>query len=120
MPTRPKQPCRQPNCPELVESGYCYAHRRKNDRPRGTSTQRGYTYAWQQLRLFVLRRDKYLCQHCLQQGFVTVATDVDHIIALSKGGARLDPDNCQSLCRTCHNRKTAEDNRGKVSHLSLQ
>ncbi len=31
---------------------------------------------------------------------------VDHIVPISMGGARLDPDNCQSLCSRCHNRKT--------------
>lgn len=96
----------------MVEHGFCEQHQsrqRELDR-RVSSTQRGYDYAWQRLRLFVLRRDRYLCQHCLKQDIVTIATDVDHIIPLSKGGARLEPDNCQSLCRTCHNRKTAKDN----------
>lgn len=30
---------------------------------------------------------------------------VDHILAKRKGGTD-DPSNFQSLCRTCHNRKT--------------
>jgi 5-methylcytosine-specific restriction enzyme A len=116
MPTRPKQPCRHPNCAELVEAGFCDAHKAAQPQ-RGTSTQRGYDYHWQKVRVFVLRRDKYLCQHCLAQGIITVATDVDHIIPLSRGGARLDPENLQSLCRTCHNRKTAVDN---LSHGTME
>jgi 5-methylcytosine-specific restriction enzyme A len=108
MPCRPKQPCRHPSCPELVEAGFCDTHKAVQPQ-RGTSSERGYDYRWQKVRLLVLRRDKYLCQHCLRQGVITVATDVDHIIALSRGGARLDPANLQSLCRTCHNRKTASD-----------
>jgi len=117
VPTRPKQPCRQPNCPELADNGFCTEHAPEADRRanwRESSTKRGYDAVWRRLRLFILRRDKYLCQHCLRQGVVTVATDVDHIIPLSRGGARLDPANLQGLCETCHNRKTAADNAPKV------
>lgn len=112
MPNRPKRPCRQPGCPELVDSGFCdkhQNHRRALDR-RTSSTQRGYDADWQRVRIEALRRDKYLCQHCLREGRVTPAEDVDHIVPLSRGGARLDHGNLQSLCRPCHNVKTAKDN----------
>ena len=35
------------------------------------------------------------------------ATDVDHIVPISLGGAELDPDNFRSLCRSCHSKVTA-------------
>jgi 5-methylcytosine-specific restriction protein A len=49
-----------------------------------------------------------LCRECLSQGIVTEATTVDHIIPLSQGGTDTD-DNCQSLCQTHHEAKTAKD-----------
>lgn len=49
-----------------------------------------------------------LCVHCEQRGDVTVATEVDHIIALTNGGPDTD-ENCQGLCGPCHERKTIKD-----------
>lgn len=46
---------------------------------------------------------------CLSKGLVRPATEVDHIIPLSEGGARLDPQNTQSLCSRCHLNKTARE-----------
>ena len=48
-----------------------------------------------------------LCQSCEMIGVVTPAKDVDHIIEIEDGGEPFDLDNTQSLCRACHNRKTA-------------
>ncbi|XPS83916.1 HNH endonuclease domain protein [Desulfosarcina variabilis str. Montpellier] len=36
---------------------------------------------------------------------------VDHIVELKDGGAPLSEDNVQSLCRSCHQRKTAREAR---------
>lgn len=36
---------------------------------------------------------------------VVLALEVDHVMPLSAGGAFADPDNLQSLCSTCNNRK---------------
>lgn len=77
---------------------------------KGTSTERGYGYAWQKLRLRVIKRDKGLCQECLRKGFVTAGTDVDHIVAKCNGGTD-DLDNLQLLCKECHREKTLEDKR---------
>lgn len=37
---------------------------------------------------------------------------IDHIIPLAIGGAKLDPDNMQLLCKECHKQKTKKDNVG--------
>ena len=37
------------------------------------------------------------------------ANAVDHIVAISQGGAELDPVNLQSLCRRHHNTKTTSE-----------
>lgn len=46
---------------------------------------------------------------CKAKGRVTPATEVDHIVPLRQGGARLDRSNLQSLCRPCHAQKTRSD-----------
>lgn len=60
-----------------------------------------YDHAWQQVRRIVLHRDRYECQirgpRCTQQ-----ATEADHIVALAKGGARLDLTNLRAACRPCN------------------
>lgn len=49
-----------------------------------------------------------LCRRCMAKGKWTVATRVDHILPLYKGGTD-DDENCQSLCEPCHDAKTVED-----------
>lgn len=46
---------------------------------------------------------------CAEFNIVTPATVVDHIIEISDGGKADDINNLQSLCRACHNRKTAKE-----------
>lgn len=43
-----------------------------------------------------------LCELCEAAGLVVPATDVDHIVPISQGGAKLDPANFRALCRSCH------------------
>jgi 5-methylcytosine-specific restriction protein A len=47
----------------------------------------------------------------MKQGRVTLATQVDHIVALVNGGTddRFDDSNRQGLCDPCHDAKTALD-----------
>lgn len=54
-------------------------------------------------------RHNPLCEECLRHGRITLATLVDHIVPIKKGGACLDMDNLQSMCDSCHNRKTAKE-----------
>ena len=49
-----------------------------------------------------------ICVACKAKGRVTVATQVDHIVALVNGGED-DHDNRQALCASCHQVKTAQD-----------
>jgi len=114
MPYKPAKPCKIPNCPAKAgPSGYCPAHeaalppstRNPDDRP--SASQRGYNSRWQRARLAYLRAHP-LCVKCRAEGRVEVATVVDHIIP-HRGDWELfwDRDNWQSLCETCHNKKTA-------------
>lgn len=55
------------------------------------------------LRLAVMRRDSYTCNHC---GYIGTLGDLelDHVVPWSWGGAD-SFDNLQTLCRPCNRRK---------------
>ena len=92
--------------------------RRKNDYTatlRPPAAVRGYDRDWQCVRAAVLDEEP-LCRHCREAGRVTAAVLVDHIRALSDGGARLDRANLQPLCVPCHARKSAADLRDRRRH----
>ena len=86
MPKRPKKPCSQPGCPNLVEAGTggrCELHKRQADqeydRRRGSSSQRGYTARWQRYsKRYLKQPDNVLCMLRLP-GCNVVAQCVDHI-----------------------------------------
>lgn len=81
------------------------------DQRRGTSTERGYGWAWSKLRDQVLARDCGLCQPCQRRGRVTLARAVDHIVNKAQGGTD-NPANLQAICDQCHKAKTAAEARG--------
>ncbi len=82
---------------------------RERDRRRGSSTARGYDYAWQKLRKRKLQTDP-LCAGCKSQGRATLAEEVDHKIRISeRPDLRLVWDNLESLCGTCHDAKSAAE-----------
>ena len=111
MSNRPQRPCRHPLCPALTDDGWCDQHRAAGKRDqRENSAKRGYDRHWRKVRDQALIRDKYLCQMCLAQGRVTLATLVDHIIPVVVAPhLRLVLSNLQSLDVDCHAIKTAED-----------
>lgn len=59
------------------------------------------TKTWKRLRQVKLISDP-LCEACRRKP----ATDVDHIIGISKGGSPTAMENLRSLCHACHSRKT--------------
>jgi 5-methylcytosine-specific restriction enzyme A len=48
-----------------------------------------------------------LCVHCEANGVITPGTVADHIIPINKGGEKFNENNIQTLCESCHNRKSA-------------
>ena len=62
--------------------------------------------AWAILRLAVLTRDGYRCVKCGRAGRL----EVDHIRPIKNGGERYSMANLQTLCRTCHFKKTGQEN----------
>jgi 5-methylcytosine-specific restriction protein A len=77
-----------------------------------SSTAQGYGYRWQQARAGYFSKHP-LCVHCQQQGLVTIATDLDHIVPHHGDMVKFwQRDNWQGLCAPCHSRKTAKENGG--------
>jgi hypothetical protein len=88
-----------------------------------TTTERGYGTQWQKLRAWWLgqhplcgdRESGSSSQHsvCAASGRVVAATVVDHIVP-HRGDESLlhDVKNLQSLCKPCHDRKTALEDGG--------
>lgn len=73
--------------------------------PKLTTTQRGYGWDWQKLRLVVLANEP-LCRMCAASGLTVAANEVDHI----DGNAHnRDQENLRPLCRPCHLGRTARD-----------
>lgn len=53
-----------------------------------------------------------LCVVCEFKGEIKAMKVVDHIVSINSGGAKLDDDNLQSLCESCHNSKSSKESRG--------
>ena len=113
MPPRTPKACRVRGCRSTTTdpSGYCYSHKGEGWRqykPGQTRHQRGYGTKWETIRERILKRDNGLCQDHLRDGVVKQASCVDHIKPKAQGGTD-DDTNLQSLCWSCHARKTARD-----------
>lgn len=65
------------------------------------------TWRWRKLSA-AYRRQHPLCAECERNGFVTRATEVDHIVPRAQGGKDCT-DNLQSLCKSCHAKKTRSE-----------
>ncbi len=63
--------------------------------------------AWDKARRLALSRDNFLCQDCLNNGYITEAEEVHHITELTPENIN-DPsittglNNLVSLCHNCH------------------
>jgi len=114
MPWMTAHPCRSPGCGTLIRGkhGHCETHRSqaraRADENRPSAASRGYGPDWRR------RRADFLDEHdtCLVCG--DLATEVDHIVPLSRGGAD-DESNWQPLCKTHHSVKTGRHDRGRAT-----
>ena len=141
MPWSPPSPCAASGCPELTSERYCPRHQRqhqarvRDDRKgkpwpeREKTAARGYGSRWRTIRNRKIQQDPW-CEICYDATAAaerlamagssyrpmrrerkwTPATEVDHMRSLSDGGDNSTA-NLMSICRTCHSRKTAFENR---------
>ncbi len=132
MANAPLVPCKKFGCPTLVRPGngaYCPTHTRaklpkadyrfkKRDRVAERAARRAdpidgpldkfySSQRWQRLRNWFFSQHP-VCIKCGQLGQI-----VDHILPRRDGGADLDPDNLQTLCRQCHAIKTHSETAGR-------
>lgn len=70
---------------------------------------RHYDHNWAKVRLLILDRDDRKCR-IRDKKCTGVATEVDHIVPINAGGARLDPSNLRASCKQCN---IARANRAK-------
>ena len=115
MPTRARTICRRPYCITVIaEPGYCEQHKKYRSgwmqTSQQTNTERGYGWAWRQLRQRILERDHGLCQPCLQANRAQAAIEVDHVVSKARGGSN-DESNLQAICCACHVLKTIKERR---------
>ena len=61
---------------------------------------------WRKVRTHILKRDGGICQMC---GRSEKSMIVDHIKEIKDGGEPYSYDNLQTLCKSCHNIKTARE-----------
>lgn len=111
MGVKPLKTCRHPGCLTLTPNAYCVKHQRKQ---RGSRSAEAETWRWmyktdewkKKLRPAQLAKEPF-CRECAKIGLRVYAEDVDHIVD-HKGDPVLfsDPNNLQSLCHSCHSRKT--------------
>lgn len=92
--------------PSKPPSAISAQHRLIEQAPRKlTTTERGYGWQWQKLRLVILTEEP-LCRTCAEQDLYVAAEEVDHVDGDSHNNER---DNLRPLCRACHLQRTARD-----------
>jgi len=95
-------------CPSLTESTYCDAHS-PAERPKKNDPPLSYDNRWRKLRQMFIAKHP-VCRACEIKGRTTPAQEVDHIIPWRGNVTLLRADwNLQSLCRSCHHKKTRAD-----------
>lgn len=123
MPSKIRYKCRKNDCPlpSIEGSSYCAEHREEKEKkdsvrraawksgqllmsPDARESNRFYhSKQWQLVRAMQLHKQP-LCAVCRAPARV-----VDHIKPILEGGARVAPENLQSLCTHCHDRKSQSE-----------
>ena len=91
---------------------------------RPSFRDRGYTPEWSAFAKRFLDASPW-CWGCLSIGVQTRAVLLDHIVPMTDAPQRLlDPENCQPLCRSCHDQVKrqleADWRRGKINVDALR
>ena len=111
MARQPLRPCRKPGCPAVTRDGWCDAHKPKHQRRESEDWHWLYGLSvWrEELRPAQLLKEPF-CRHCRENSLRVRATVVDHVVP-HRGNIALfaDPENLQSLCKRCHDRKSMRE-----------
>jgi 5-methylcytosine-specific restriction protein A len=82
--------------------------KRAGRKPPRKAPKIDYGKNWPAIRAKILLRDKWQCQSCGRICADRYEAQVDHRVAKRDGGDDSD-DNLQTLCLTCHGRKSREE-----------
>ena len=109
MPYSSLRQCTYPGCYVLVKSGRCSDHSTKKVQ-RDPDIKRLYnSQHWKTMRAIHLAGEPW-CRECMKDDVYEFATDVDHITPHNGDTALFfNPKNLQSLCKSHHSSKTAEE-----------
>lgn len=70
---------------------------------------------WRRIRNAYMKKHQ-LCEHCLLLNIITASFICDHIEEIEDNyDRRFDRTNLQALCQSCHNKKTAQQAKNRVS-----
>lgn len=96
---------------EREKKAKAYREKRRLER-KGNASDRGYGYRWRQLATRFRAQHPY-CAKCLEEGRFVLGECVDHIKP-HNGDPNLlyDLTNLQTLCWSCHSRKTVMEDGG--------
>lgn len=105
--------CNTPSCGHVAVRGssYCAPCKAKTEarrKRRPSAAKRGYDHNWRRTRAAYIKRHPT----CEEPGCNDPTEEVDHVVPIAKGGARLSWDNLSAKCRTHHSRKSINENRG--------
>ena len=109
---KPMRMCKAPGCMKLTAEGWCPEHKPKHVRKESASWHYLYTdprYGWKHRREAQLAREPF-CRECSKRGYRVRATDVDHVIPHRGDVTLFCKGELQSLCHSCHSRKTMQEN----------
>lgn len=118
MPRRPPHPCAATGCSALVVEGpRCPKHGQQRqqsyERRRGSAHSRGYDRRWARYAKAFLAAHPLCEVYCKQEGRITAAGCVDHIVPHKGDMTRFwDPNNHQAACLKCNSRKNVEQEGG--------
>ena len=106
MPTLPKGK-KRPWIPEKPK------HMREVDNASFYNSKR-----WRALRNYFIQKNP-ICKICQSKGIIKGAQCVDHIKALTIGGSQVDINNLQSLCNSCHAKKSSREGAEKRNNTKI-
>lgn len=109
---KPMRMCKAPGCMKLTAGGYCPDHKPKAERKDSAAWHHLYTnprYGWNNRRNAQLAREPW-CRECAIHGLRVRATDADHVIPHRSNLQMFLHGELQSLCHSCHSRKTMAEN----------
>ena len=104
MPTLPKGKSR-PWIPKKPQ------HMREVDNASFYNSKR-----WRALRNYFIQKHP-LCAQCKRDGIITGAQMVDHIKPITMGGSSVDQKNLQTLCNSCHAKKSGRESAEKRRNI---